>query len=82
MIGEKEAKELNQAFYVSYQVGTQRFIQVSPLLPTYLKQQYEQSVSANVFIPDDEIISTLNNHFANRNECTAADLYLKKINRS
>ncbi|MGH1460936.1 MAG: hypothetical protein ACRBB6_02755 [Neptuniibacter sp.] len=79
IIGDKQAHKHNDAFYVSFTEGDTTYIQVSPLIPIYLKQAKMQSVSADVITPDEDIRNQLSELFSQRDNCITADLYLQTI---
>jgi len=81
IVGDEKASKLNEQFYVSFTKNDVTYIQVSPLIPTYLKQDQLQTVTAQAITPDDEIREQLNNLFTARNNCITADLYLQQVSR-
>ncbi|MGB0204245.1 MAG: hypothetical protein ACPF9K_04245 [Neptuniibacter sp.] len=81
IIGKGEAENLDSSFYVSFDLDSQTFIQVSPLIPTYLVQPSGYLVSAKAIVPDDKIREQLNDYFNIRNSCASVDLYLENIER-
>ncbi|MCP4596130.1 hypothetical protein [Neptuniibacter sp.] len=79
IVAEDHPDSHHDSYYVAYKEDGSLYIQVSPLVPTFLRQDKNQIVSASVFTPTPEIASRLSNLFANRDDCDLADLYLNQI---
>jgi hypothetical protein len=79
VIGEDKARKLDDQFYVSFTKDNVTYIQVSPLIPTYLKQDNMQTVTAQAVTPDEEVRNQLNDLFTRRDTCVTADLYLQRV---
>lgn len=81
IIGKGNAENLDGAFYISFDQDNQTFIQVSPLIPTYLVQPDGYLISAKAIVPNDKIREQLSDYFNIRNSCASVDLYLENIER-
>lgn len=79
VVGEDKARKLDDQFYVSFTKDNVTYIQVSPLIPTYLKQDHMQTVTAQAVTPDEEVRNQLNDLFTRRDTCVTADLYLQRV---
>lgn len=79
VVGAEKAQPLDDKFYVSFTKENVTYIQVSPLLPTYLKQDPMQTVTAQAVTPDEDVRDQLNDLFTNRQSCITADLYLQRV---
>lgn len=79
IVGQKQAASLHGSFYVALKKNEATYIQVSPLLPVYLKQTPHQSTSASKINPDQKVKATLLQLFEQREHCTASDLYLQTL---
>ena len=79
IVGQQQAEKLHGSFYVALREGNATYIQVSPLLPVYLKQAPHQSTSASLFTPDQAVKTTLSQLFEQRERCITSDLYLQTL---
>lgn len=82
IVGQQQAESLNGHYYVALRQDEITYIQVSPLVPVYLKQNAIQAVSARVFTPDDELRQQLDHYFSKREGCTSADLFLQRLDQT
>ncbi|MFY0677613.1 MAG: hypothetical protein JXR18_10040 [Neptuniibacter sp.] len=82
VIGNNDAAKLDGSFYIAFEKNNVTYIQVSPLIPTYLIKPEGYFISAQAITPDEEIREQLNKYFQARKTCVSVDLYLERIETS